>query len=54
LNDFDHDTIDGAPAARFTKCLKDLIESGFGLFDQEAPSALHENKQEPVAQVVPQ
>jgi pyruvate/2-oxoglutarate dehydrogenase complex dihydrolipoamide acyltransferase (E2) component len=31
----DHDTIDGAPAARFVTRLKELIESGFGLFDQE-------------------
>ena len=30
---FDHDIIDGAPAARFTKLLKDLIESGYGLPD---------------------
>jgi len=30
---FDHDMIDGAPAARFTERLKDLIESGYGLFD---------------------
>jgi len=28
---FDHDIIDGAPATRFTKRLKDLIESGYGL-----------------------
>ena len=34
---FDHDIIDGAPAARFTQQLKDLIESGFGLLDQERP-----------------
>jgi pyruvate/2-oxoglutarate dehydrogenase complex dihydrolipoamide acyltransferase (E2) component len=34
--DFDHDIIDGAPAARFTERLKELIESGFGLLDQEA------------------
>jgi hypothetical protein len=33
---------------------KELIESGFGLFDQEAASALHESKPQPVAQVVPQ
>jgi pyruvate/2-oxoglutarate dehydrogenase complex dihydrolipoamide acyltransferase (E2) component len=33
---FDHDIIDGAPAARFTERLKELIESGFGLLDQEA------------------
>jgi len=28
---FDHDVIDGAPAARFTCRLVELIESGFGL-----------------------
>ncbi len=28
---FDHDVIDGAPAARFTERLKELIESGYGL-----------------------
>ena len=30
---FDHDVIDGAPAARFTQRLKELIESGYGLCD---------------------
>jgi 2-oxoacid dehydrogenase/acyltransferase catalytic subunit len=30
---FDHDMIDGAPAARFTERLKELIESGYGLPD---------------------
>jgi 2-oxoacid dehydrogenases acyltransferase (catalytic domain) len=30
---FDHDSIDGAPAARFTKRLKELIESSYGLDD---------------------
>jgi hypothetical protein len=30
---FDHDIVDGAPAARFTERLKDLIESGYGLVD---------------------
>ena len=28
---FDHDVIDGAPAARFTQTLKKLIESGYGI-----------------------
>jgi pyruvate/2-oxoglutarate dehydrogenase complex dihydrolipoamide acyltransferase (E2) component len=28
---FDHDVIDGAPAARFTRTLVELIESGYGL-----------------------
>jgi hypothetical protein len=51
---FDDDIIDSAPAARFTGRLKDLIERVFGLLDQEAASALHESKQEPVAQVAPQ
>ncbi len=35
---FDHDMIDGAPAARFTERLKDLIESGYGLFDSTVES----------------
>jgi pyruvate/2-oxoglutarate dehydrogenase complex dihydrolipoamide acyltransferase (E2) component len=30
---FDHDMIDGAPAARFIQQLSDLIESGYGLDD---------------------
>ncbi len=30
---FDHSIVDGAPAARFTGRLKDLIESGYGLDD---------------------
>jgi pyruvate/2-oxoglutarate dehydrogenase complex dihydrolipoamide acyltransferase (E2) component len=50
---FDHDIIDGAPAARFTQRLKDLIERGFGLLDQEATSALNESKLQPVTQVAP-
>jgi hypothetical protein len=32
----DHDIVDGAPAARFTERLKDLIESGYGLDDLRA------------------
>jgi pyruvate/2-oxoglutarate dehydrogenase complex dihydrolipoamide acyltransferase (E2) component len=35
---FDHDIIDGAPAARFTQRLKDLIESGYGLPDSTLKS----------------
>ena len=30
--------IDGAPAARFTQRLKELIESGYGLFDSTVES----------------
>jgi pyruvate/2-oxoglutarate dehydrogenase complex dihydrolipoamide acyltransferase (E2) component len=36
--DFDHDLIDGAPAARFTQHLSDLIESGYGLSDSTVES----------------
>ncbi len=35
---FDHAIIDGAPAARFTQRLKDLIESGYGLEDSTIES----------------
>ena len=35
---FNHDIIDGAPAARFTGRLKDLIESGYGLDDSTVAS----------------
>jgi pyruvate/2-oxoglutarate dehydrogenase complex dihydrolipoamide acyltransferase (E2) component len=35
---FDHDMIDGAPAARFTQQLIDLIESGYGLDDSTVAS----------------
>jgi pyruvate/2-oxoglutarate dehydrogenase complex dihydrolipoamide acyltransferase (E2) component len=35
---FDHDIIDGAPAARFTQRLKELIESGYGLPDSTLES----------------
>jgi len=33
---FDHDIIDGAPAARFTTRLKELIESSYGLGEQDS------------------
>jgi pyruvate/2-oxoglutarate dehydrogenase complex dihydrolipoamide acyltransferase (E2) component len=36
---FNHDIIDGAPAARFTKRFTDLIESGYGLSDLLATTA---------------
>jgi hypothetical protein len=32
---FDHDVIDGAPATRFVRRLVELIESGYGLCDEE-------------------
>jgi len=33
---FDHDIIDGAPAARFTRRLKELVEGSYGLDDISA------------------
>jgi len=35
---FDHDVIDGAPATRFTRRLIELIESGYGLEEDQAPA----------------
>jgi hypothetical protein len=32
---FDHDVVDGAPAARFVERLVDLIESGYGLPEEQ-------------------
>ena len=32
---FDHDVVDGAPAARFVQRLTELIESGYGLLETE-------------------
>jgi pyruvate/2-oxoglutarate dehydrogenase complex dihydrolipoamide acyltransferase (E2) component len=43
----DHDIVDGAPAARFIKRLKELIESGYGLAD-----ATGESEQTPCAREV--
>ncbi len=37
---FDHDVIDGAPAARFTRRLVELMESGYGLNTDQAKGAL--------------
>ena len=34
---FDHDIVDGAPAARFTRRLVELIESGYGLLEEIQP-----------------
>ena len=35
---FDHDVIDGAPAARFVRRLVELIESGGGLDAEQSES----------------
>jgi pyruvate/2-oxoglutarate dehydrogenase complex dihydrolipoamide acyltransferase (E2) component len=45
---FDHDVVDGAPAARFVQRLVELIESGYGL--AEDPQARHADP-EPTAGV---
>jgi len=37
--EFDHDVIDGAPAARFTRRLVELIESGYGLDEVQTMTA---------------
>jgi pyruvate/2-oxoglutarate dehydrogenase complex dihydrolipoamide acyltransferase (E2) component len=37
---FDHEVIDGAPAARFTRRLVELMESGYGLDADQAMSAI--------------
>jgi hypothetical protein len=37
---FDHDIVDGAPAARFSRCLKELIERGYGLDEDLTNSAI--------------
>jgi pyruvate/2-oxoglutarate dehydrogenase complex dihydrolipoamide acyltransferase (E2) component len=44
---FDHNMIDGAQATRFAERLKELIESGYGLIDEEASAALNESKPQP-------
>jgi pyruvate/2-oxoglutarate dehydrogenase complex dihydrolipoamide acyltransferase (E2) component len=36
---FDHDVVDGAPAARFVKRLVELIESGYGLEEARQDAA---------------
>jgi deazaflavin-dependent oxidoreductase (nitroreductase family) len=46
---FDHNLVDGAPAARFTERFKELIESGYGLIEQERPVR---NERRPQPQVV--
>jgi hypothetical protein len=38
----DHDVVDGAPAARFTQCFKQLVEQGAGLAEAGCVTALPE------------
>jgi hypothetical protein len=42
---FNHDVVDGAPAARFTQRLKELIESGCGLDTDQTPSTATDAEQ---------
>jgi len=37
---FDHDLIDGAPVARFARRLVELIESGYGLDEDQTPTEI--------------
>jgi pyruvate/2-oxoglutarate dehydrogenase complex dihydrolipoamide acyltransferase (E2) component len=46
---FDHDVIDGAPAARFAQRLRELIESGDGLGDEELSPRQHQRRGESMA-----
>lgn len=46
---FDHNLVDGAPAARFTERFKELIERGYGLIEQERPAR---NQRQPQPQAV--
>lgn len=48
---FDHDVIDGAPAARFTKKLVELIESGSGLGTQQHPPIIDTEAMEAQAEI---
>jgi hypothetical protein len=46
---FDHDVVDGAPAARFVERLVDLIESGYGLPEEKQTYPANTN---PIAEVL--
>jgi pyruvate/2-oxoglutarate dehydrogenase complex dihydrolipoamide acyltransferase (E2) component len=46
--DLNHDIIDGAPAARFVTRLKELIETGFGLLDQEVMTEARWSEDPPI------
>jgi pyruvate/2-oxoglutarate dehydrogenase complex dihydrolipoamide acyltransferase (E2) component len=46
---FDHDIVDGAPAARFTQRLTDLIERGYGLVEQDVTPASADANRPPIA-----
>jgi hypothetical protein len=48
---FDHDVVDGAPAARFLRRLLELIESGYGLAENQPP--LHSDNGSAAAQLAP-
>jgi pyruvate/2-oxoglutarate dehydrogenase complex dihydrolipoamide acyltransferase (E2) component len=39
---FNHDVVDGAPAARFVRLLLELIESGYGLVQTEQVETVYE------------
>ena len=49
---FDHAIIDGAPAVRFTQQLKELIESGYGLSENDAETTTSDRASEEVSRTV--
>jgi pyruvate/2-oxoglutarate dehydrogenase complex dihydrolipoamide acyltransferase (E2) component len=50
----DHDLVDGAPAARFARRLKELIESGYGLNDLDDSTGANVGTTQGVVAGVPQ
>ena len=44
---FDHNMMDAAPGARFTERFKELIETGYGLIDEESRSPVDGTRPEP-------
>ena len=42
---FDHDIIDGVPAARFAERFKDLIEAGYGLMELDTDAGVTAEQQ---------
>ena len=50
---FDHDVVDGAPAARFVRRLVELIESGYGLDEMEPAQYPYQYADNPVSVIEP-
>jgi pyruvate/2-oxoglutarate dehydrogenase complex dihydrolipoamide acyltransferase (E2) component len=50
---FDHNVVDGGPATRFARRLVELIESGYGLVEEGAASAVESEAEAAEAEPVP-